>query len=239
MKKQAKATASKKATGSTKSKTKSSGSSKGGKRASSLATSQTAQGPKKLLMKLAEDPQIKRAMDTIDHGANAAKVENFRDTVKTLMSMSRSFIGSKRALKLAAYAEVMILAYRLGLLLKTNILDRPEVKAYLEENFQGIKNNPAYKVARSFISSAIGSDASESEEGEDGEHLTRQQRRHKQEREANLAAMKNQGNSGPNRSEKRHAKGKATDEESEAHSEFIPSHKVNQGKAPSKNASKH
>lgn len=225
-------------------------------------------------MKLAEDPQIKLAMDTIDHGANAAKIETFRDTVQTFMSMSRSFIGSKRALKLAAYAEVMILAYRLGLLLKTNILDRPEVKSYLEENFQGLKSNPAFKAVRSLISNAIGKEetedagqetkssarsakskwnesnksmkadsseeSDEASDSEEGEHLTRQQRRHQAEREANLAAMKNQGNSGPNRAEKRHAKGQAgVEDQSEAHSEFIPSHKANQGKSSSKNASKH
>ena len=136
MKKQAKATAgtSKK---STSSKSKSTSSSKGKSKSTGktkkaggrAVAAHTAQGPKKLLMKLAEDPQIKLAMDTIDHGANNAKIETFRDTVQTFMSMSRSFIGSKRALKLAAYAEVMILAYRLGLLLKTNILDRPEVKS--------------------------------------------------------------------------------------------------------------
>lgn len=228
------------------------------------AKSQTTQGPKKLLMKLAEDPQIKQAMDNMDHGANNAKIESFRDTVQTFMSMSRSFVGNKRALQLAAYAEVMIVAYRVGLLLKTNILDRPEVKAYLEENLEGLKKYPAYKVARSFITNTIGKEASgESEQAaaksatrsakakwnesnksdeseEETEHLNRQQRRHQQEREANIVAMKNQGNAGPNRAEKRHAKGQvATEEQSEAHSEFIPSHKPNQGKAANKNASKH
>lgn len=128
-------------------------------RSASRASSSVASGPaKKLLMKLAEDPKIKSAIDMIDHGANNDKITSFRDTLQTFTDMTKSFVGSKRALKIAAYAEVMILAYRLGLVLKTNIFDRPEVKAYIDENLSGLKSSGVYKIAKQFIGNAINQD---------------------------------------------------------------------------------
>lgn len=220
----------------------------------SVRASATSAGPaKKLLMKLAEDPKIASAIEAMDHGANNEKITSFRDTLQTFTDMTKSFVGSKRALKIAAYAEVMILAYRLGLVLKTNIFDRPEVKAYIDENLSGLKSSGVYKIAKQFIGNAINQEDVESEakskwaKKEDSEDLeesdeqaspkmTRQQRRHQDERKANMSAMKNQRSGGLNREAKRHPEAAA--QASEPHSDFIPTHKGTAPKSSAKTALK-
>lgn len=222
----------------------------------SVRASATSAGPaKKLLMKLAEDPKIASAIEAMDHGANNEKITSFRDTLQTFTDMTKSFVGSKRALKIAAYAEVMILAYRLGLVLKTNIFDRPEVKAYIDENLSGLKSSGVYKIAKQFIGNAINqedvetdakskwakSKKTDDEDFEDSDEqappkMTRQQRRHQDERKSNMSAMKNQRSGALNREAKRHPEAAA--QASEPHSDFIPTHKGTAPKSSSKTALK-
>lgn len=97
---------------------------------------------KALLKKLSADPTLKAAIDQAKadvNGGNAYQATSILNFVSYFLKYTTGFVGKKKAQKLSEYFDYLVFIISVGVLLKKNVFDNPEVRAFFERNWIGSK----------------------------------------------------------------------------------------------------
>ncbi|MGO9266149.1 MAG: hypothetical protein ACLQBA_14935 [Candidatus Binataceae bacterium] len=102
---------------------------------------------KDLLRILGRDPRLKRVMARRQiRGKGGANVEHATDIVLLLLAIASRFATKKKARALDELMDIIFLLVQVSLLLKENILDRPEVKKFFSQSSKEI-----YLLAQKYV----------------------------------------------------------------------------------------
>jgi hypothetical protein len=94
-----------------------------------------------LTKELSRDPQLKQAMARArrePRGKDRAKVERVTGVLSLLLTIASRFSKKKKARTLDELKDAINLLVQASLLLKENILDRPEVKKFFQQRSKEI-----------------------------------------------------------------------------------------------------
>lgn len=113
---------------------------------------------RELLVTLSKDPKVKNALSTLKAKSNGSnKVNSFKELFIHLLRLSSKFLGKKKARFLEEWIDAAELLISLSLVLKENIFDRPEVRAFFEESWDGLKKQSMhfYLAATKFVAETL------------------------------------------------------------------------------------
>ena len=94
-----------------------------------------------LMKKLSRDPRLKRVIAKSRHWSDqkkSAKVEGLSDFLLLSLAIVSRFVSKKKARAIDEFMDVVYLLVQVSLLLKENVFDRPEVKAFLSRQSKRI-----------------------------------------------------------------------------------------------------
>jgi hypothetical protein len=92
--------------------------------------SKNAAAIRKLLRALSRDPQLRRLIAKARRGKAGAKVDNVTDLYLLLLAIASRLSNKKKARALEEEIDVIYFLVQISLLLKENLFDRPEVRAF-------------------------------------------------------------------------------------------------------------
>lgn len=106
----------------------------------------------KLLKKLSEDPKLREAISMI--GKNSDK--NFAaltQGIATTLLLAGRFVGKARMRKVTNIIDAAVFLISLSLLIKQNVFDRPEVRAFFKRVWGDVSKTAAHlsQVARDYV----------------------------------------------------------------------------------------
>ena len=113
----------------------------------------TASQFENLLKGLGRDPRLKRVIVRAKRkprGKGGAKVETVTDIFLLLMAIASRFAKKKKARALDELMEIIYLLVQVSLVLKENVFDRPEVKAFLSH-----RSKEVYSLAQECIAMVL------------------------------------------------------------------------------------
>jgi hypothetical protein len=106
---------------------------------------------KGLLKELGRDPRLKRVIaKRRTRGKGEAKVENVTGIVLLILAIAGRFATKKKARALDELMDIIYLLVQVSLVLKENVFDRPEVKAFLSH-----RSKEVYSLAQECIAMVL------------------------------------------------------------------------------------
>ena len=106
---------------------------------------------KNLLKELARDPRLKRVIAKRQpRGKGGAKVENMSGILLLILAIASRFAAKKKARALDELMDIIYLLVQVSLVLKENVFDRPEVKAFLSH-----RSKEVYSLAQECIAMVL------------------------------------------------------------------------------------
>ena len=106
---------------------------------------------KGLLKELGRDPRLKRVIaERRTRGKGEAKVENVTGIVLLILAIAGRFATKKKARALDELMDIIYLLVQVSLVLKENVFDRPEVKAFLSH-----RSKEVYSLAQECIAMVL------------------------------------------------------------------------------------
>lgn len=107
---------------------------------------------KNLVKKLSEDPKLREAIHTI--GKNSDK--NFAaisQGIATTLLLAGRFVGKGRMRQVTAIIDVAVFLISLSLLIKQNVFDRPEVRAFFAKVWGDVSKTASHltQIAREYV----------------------------------------------------------------------------------------
>ena len=94
---------------------------------------------KELIQLMRKDEKLKRAVDQVLKGSTTQdtiqKARSATDFLVTLVKMSSKFLGKRLANRWIELLEILSFIVQVSLLLKTNVIDRPEVRDFLAKKY--------------------------------------------------------------------------------------------------------
>jgi hypothetical protein len=106
---------------------------------------------KGLLKELGRDPRLKRIISKRrTRGKGEARVENMSGIVLLILAIAARFATKKKARALDELMDIIYLLVQVSLVLKENVFDRPEVKAFLSH-----RSKEVYSLAQECIAMVL------------------------------------------------------------------------------------
>jgi hypothetical protein len=106
---------------------------------------------KGLLKELGRDPRLKRVIaKRRTRGKGEAKVENVTGIVLLILAIAGRFATKKKARALDELMDIIYLLVQVSLVLRENVFDRPEVKAFLSH-----RSKEVYSLAQECIAMVL------------------------------------------------------------------------------------
>ena len=106
---------------------------------------------KGLLKELGRDPRLKQVIaKRRTRGKGEAKVENVTGIVLLILAIAGRFATKKKARALDELMDIIYLLVQVSLVLKENVFDRPEVKAFLSH-----RSKEVYSLAQECIAMVL------------------------------------------------------------------------------------
>ena len=106
-----------------------------------------------LLKELGRDPRLKRVIAKAKRqtrGKGVAKVENVTDIFLLILAIAFRFATKKKARSLDEMMDIIYLLVQVSLVLRENVFDRPEVKAFLSH-----RSKEVYSLAQECIAMVL------------------------------------------------------------------------------------
>ena len=106
---------------------------------------------KGLLKELGRDPRLKRVIaKRRTRGKGEARVENMSGIVLLILAIAARFATKKKARALDELMDIIYLLVQVSLVLRENVFDRPEVKAFLSH-----RSKEVYSLAQECIAMVL------------------------------------------------------------------------------------
>ena len=106
---------------------------------------------KGLLKELGRDPRLKQVIaKRRTRGKGEAKVENVTGIVLLILAIAGRFATKKKARALDELMDIIYLLVQVSLVLRENVFDRPEVKAFLSH-----RSKEVYSLAQECIAMVL------------------------------------------------------------------------------------
>ena len=106
-------------------------------------------GFESLTKELSRDPRLKQAVAKARRktpGKSVRRIDNATGIVLLLLGIASSFSKKKKARALDEAMDVIQLLVQVSIVLKENVLDRPQVKKFFSQSFRQV-----YLLAREFV----------------------------------------------------------------------------------------
>ncbi|MES2854250.1 MAG: hypothetical protein V4692_00225 [Bdellovibrionota bacterium] len=111
-----------------------------------------------LLKFLGKDPTIRDALDRLDTtGKTSEDAAKFSVVIAQVLRLCLGVIGRKKGRVVADWLEVFTLLVQVSLLLKKNVFDRPEVRAFVLKQAGAFKVqiDAVYQLGSTYIASTL------------------------------------------------------------------------------------